>query len=103
MALTIKLLFISCALAAPWYRSTPPNSRLGPHDKSQRPISQDIFEQIALTEQYAAAAYCQSNTATPNVKIVCFSGNCPQVESSAAQIVIPVKASVKSPIVVAWF
>jgi hypothetical protein len=90
MALIIQSLFISCALAAPWYN--PPSSRLSPQNTAQKPISQDIFKQIALTEQYAAAAYCQSNTAIPNSKIVCFSRNCPQVESSAAQILVPVKA-----------
>ena len=35
-----------------------------------------------LYEQYAAAAYCESNNNSTGTKLTCFSGNCPLVESA---------------------
>ncbi|KAI4183409.1 MAG: hypothetical protein L6R41_005414 [Letrouitia leprolyta] len=49
-----------------------------------RAISTDIYDNLNLFEQFAAAAYCPSNNndKAGNSKITCGAGNCPLVQSS---------------------
>ena len=48
-------------------------------------VSQSTFQQLALLEQYAAAAYCPSNNQpNSNTTITCTAGNCPQVQTTGA-------------------
>lgn len=46
-------------------------------------ISSDIYNNLAFFEQFAAAAYCPSNSdgSTTNAKLRCDAGNCPLVEA----------------------
>ncbi|KOC07547.1 lipase [Aspergillus flavus] len=47
-----------------------------------REVSPQFLQQLTLYAQYAAAAYCSSNTNSPNTKLTCSVGNCPLVEGA---------------------
>jgi hypothetical protein len=45
------------------------------------------YNLITLYAQYAAASYCDANRITPDPKITCGAGNCPQVQLAGATAV----------------
>src|SRR5690349_16418787 len=96
MALPIvtHFLFVSLALAAPFqnhFNSPSLKQQVRRTQPFQRSVSDEIFKRLVLAEQYAAAAYCPSNSVAPMNKVSCSPGNCPAVESSGARIIAPMK------------
>ncbi len=47
-----------------------------------RAIDDGLLNNLTLYSQYAAAAYCPTNSDSPNTKLTCPTGNCPLVEAS---------------------
>lgn len=45
-------------------------------------VSPQFLQQLTLYAQFAAAAYCSSNTNSPNTTLTCSVGNCPLVEGA---------------------
>ena len=79
----------SVCFDASYYCSTSPESRYLPQSLwcsiSQLTflaISQSLYDQLSFFEQYAAAAYCSNNNDSPNTKVTCSPGNCPEVEAA---------------------
>ncbi|KAL1984371.1 hypothetical protein VTN96DRAFT_9232 [Rasamsonia emersonii] len=58
-----------------------------PVELGRRDVSQDLFDQLNLFEQYSAAAYCSANNeASAGTAISCSAGNCPLVQQAGATI-----------------
>ncbi|ORX94214.1 Alpha/Beta hydrolase protein [Clohesyomyces aquaticus] len=53
-----------------------------PVELSTRAISTDVLNQIVFFSQYSAAAYCPSNSGSPNTKLSCVEDGCPLVEAA---------------------
>ncbi|KAL5360744.1 Alpha/Beta hydrolase protein [Aspergillus floccosus] len=47
-----------------------------------RDVSTAVLQRLNLFAEYSAAAYCTGNLNTTGTKVVCPSGNCPQVEAA---------------------
>jgi hypothetical protein len=45
-------------------------------------VSTEVFDRLSFFEQYAAAAYCESNNNSTNTKITCDKQNCGDVEAA---------------------
>ncbi|KAF2465622.1 alpha/beta-hydrolase [Lindgomyces ingoldianus] len=67
-----------------------------PVDVEKRAISADLLNQLVFFSQYSAAAYCASNNNSPNTKITCAQGNCPQVESANTSTLTEFENSLKT-------
>jgi len=51
-------------------------------------VTDDVFSNLQLFEQYAAAAYCPTNGNSPGTKLTCVVGNCPRVQAANTTTVI---------------
>jgi hypothetical protein len=63
-------------------------SNAAPLVSEKRGIQADQLSTFKLMQQYAAAAYCESNYNSPGDHLQCAAGNCPQVEAADSATVL---------------
>ncbi|KAI9844580.1 MAG: hypothetical protein M1838_002145 [Thelocarpon superellum] len=51
-------------------------------------VPEDVFQNLKLFSQYAAATYCTNNNDSPNSKITCGANACPMVEAANTTSII---------------
>ncbi len=85
LASALSLLFASAFAAplAPRCKSLIDLPFNGSHVDTSEAIPTDVYNNLAFFEQFAAAAYCPSNSdgSTTGAKLKCSAGNCPLVEA----------------------